>query len=169
MTSPLTEVVKAYTEYRIKRKAVQRRLRDELEVELAPDKVALGKALSEARSGGLSIADLSNAIDLKNRNFIYEMLNMYAVSIAVPAAPEIEQSEVVTPTVTEQETEPQWKLFSVNYDELKLHAWVTVFGREYTLVRITQDYPFTAPDEWANGTKEERSVYKSILKELNGN
>ena len=65
----------AYDQFWTQRRAIQERQRRELEQELAPERQELRDAIAKARADGLTVQDLADELGLKNRNFLYLVMN----------------------------------------------------------------------------------------------
>jgi hypothetical protein len=72
MTDNLTS---AYDAFWQKRQAIRERQREELEKELAPERHKLAEAIWAQRKEGASVGDVANKLGLKNRNFVYNIIN----------------------------------------------------------------------------------------------
>jgi hypothetical protein len=92
-----SNLVKRYTDYRIRNEQIKARQRREREKELEPFLIDIGKSVDEDRANGRSVPELAALIDNKNRNFLYSALRKYRASM-----PEFVEPD----TVPEFEAEP---------------------------------------------------------------
>jgi len=157
----MTNSVKAYIAYKKKRKELQAAHKEMIEAELLPWAKDLGEAILLDRANGMSMEDVAKVLNNRNRNMLYAMVKL-AKPDAIPTKPEPE---------TKTEPEPDEIDYSIEYSDSGI-ATVTVFHPEYSVYRFWPedrvDGVIVAPDEWANGSSDERKVYKRILGELNG-
>jgi hypothetical protein len=96
-----SNLVKRYTDYRIRNEQIKARQRREREKELEPFLIDIGKSVDEDRSNGRSVPELAALIDNKNRNFLYSALRKYRASL-----PEFVEPDVVS----EFEPEPEYRI-----------------------------------------------------------
>jgi hypothetical protein len=94
-----SDLVKRYTDYRIKNEQIKARQRREREKELLPFLIDIGRAVDEDRSNGHSVPELAGLISNKNRNFLYGAMRAYKATLP-------EQVELDIPELSRFEAEP---------------------------------------------------------------
>ncbi len=152
------ELTKATERYKIARGIVKQAQRVQLEETLHDEKVTLGKAIVTARAErGLTIDEIGLIIGIKNRTFIYDMINAYINTEEKPVA-------------TETETETETPEYTIEYLDDSGTAVVT-FGEDeiyyLTLVEGTRQ-SFDLPIEWPDHSAPRRALYKQIIAEARG-
>lgn len=152
------ELVRATETYRTARKIVKQAQRVQLEAALQSEKAVLGKAIVTARSErGLTIDEVGLIIGIKNRTFIYDMINAYLK----------EETPVTQTTETEEDTTTPYTIeyfddtdmFEVKFGEDEIYFLNRVEGTRQGV---------EVPEEWVDHTKERRALYKDILAEIRG-
>lgn len=98
-----SDLVKRYTDYRIKNEQIKARQRREREKELLPFLIDIGRAVDEDRSNGHSVPELAGLISNKNRNFLYGAMRAYRATLP-------EQVELDLPEVSRFEAEPEYEI-----------------------------------------------------------
>jgi hypothetical protein len=94
-----SDLVKRYTDYRVKNEQIKARQRRERERELLPYLEDIGRAVDEDRSNGHSVPELAGLISNKNRNFLYGAMRAYRATLP-------EQTPLDIPEVSRFEAEP---------------------------------------------------------------
>ena len=151
------ELLKAVEDYKTARQNVKAAQKITLEESLEAEKAHLGKMIVEARSNrGLTIDDIGLIIGIKNRTFIYDMINAHYRRQGPATVPN------TTNDTTTDEPTPE---YSIEYLEDSDTAVVTFSDDEiYYLERVEGTrQSFQVPEEWADHSKERRSQYKEIL------
>lgn len=151
-------LIARYIRYRTKRAQIKARQREELELELLPEAVDLGQSIKEQRSLGKRIDDIGYMIGLKNRTFIYKMLDTYEDSKQeeLPITPEIEPVKTLD------------KPYEIEYTESS--AIVKVYDEESSETFTISTYQgiIEIPQEWVGeADRAKRKLYAQITKEIN--
>lgn len=151
----LIKATESYKEERRKLKEIQRRTLEDM---LEEDKAELGRAIVTARSErGLTIDDIGLIIGIKNRTFIYDMINAY------------NRSQQATVTTSDDDVFPtdDPNLYGVEWlDDDNVRVFFSD-NEQYYLSRIEgTKNGWELPEEWADHTRERRNQYKQILAEL---
>lgn len=151
------ELVSRYIKYRTKRAQIKARQREELEHELTPWALDLGEAIIEQRAHGKRIEDIGFLIGLKNRTFIYKMIDAYNAA----HAPEFEIPEVQEPG------ENLDKRYEIDYTESS--ANVKVYGEEEVNLFAVPFFQGVVelPEVWVTEPdRHKRKLYSQIAKEV---
>lgn len=98
-----SDLVKRYTDYRVKNEQIKARQRRERERELLPYLEDIGRAVDEDRSNGHSVPELAGLISNKNRNFLYGAMRAYRATLP-------EQTPLDIPEVSRFEAEPEYSI-----------------------------------------------------------
>ena len=152
----LVRVSERYREARRRAKEVHRVM---LEESLHHDKAELGKAIVTARSErGLTIDEVGLIIGIKNRTFIYDMINAY-LKEKTPVTQTTETEEDTTTTPYTIEYFDDTDMFEVKFGEDEIYFLNRVEGTRQGV---------EVPEEWVDHTKERRALYKDILAEIRG-
>lgn len=149
-------MINEYLKYKRQREKIKARQRDELERELIPQAIDLGRAIHEAKHDGKKITEIAFTLGLKNRTFIYKMLNTYLTSkVEVGVEPEPEFT-----------AEPE-EAGIITFSKDRRRALVS-FGDlgTVTVGLDAEGNVVDMPDEWLTGTKEERKAYAAIIKDI---
>ena len=153
------ELMRATETYRTARKIVKQAQRVQLEAALQSEKAVLGKAIVTARSErGLTIDEVGLIIGIKNRTFIYDMINAYLKEkTPVTQTTETEEDTATTPYTIEYFDDAD--MFEVKFGDDEIYFLNRVEGTRQGV---------EVPEEWVDHTKERRALYKDILAEIRG-
>ena len=153
------ELMRATETYRTARKIVKQAQRVQLEAALQSEKAVLGKAIVTARSErGLTINEVGLINGIKNRTFIYDMINAY-LKEETPVTQTTETEEDTTTTPYTIEYFDDTDMFEVKFGEDEIYFLNRVEGTRQGV---------EVPEEWVDHTKERRALYKDILAEIRG-
>lgn len=157
-------VTARYIRYRAKRMEIKKRHRVELEKELTNEALSLGEAFIAQRALGKRIEDIGYMIGLKNRTFIYKMIDLYNKAQA-----EEEKHSEYEPEPVEVEEKPE-KVdaeYEINYSGNT--AVVTVYREEDATQHIVETFQgiIEMPEEWiTEPDRTQRKLYAKIIKEI---
>lgn len=158
MTKP--ELISSYTAFVAKRAEIRQRQRGELEAELEPHLLALGRAINEAQASGKRIEDIEYEIGAKNRTLVYRAKRLAKGIKDVP--------KVETPPEPDKGSEPAWKI-SGPYSDIGLDGrfWYVYINDEPKgeITKFDYDGEIQTPDAWA-ADPDNSKIYREIISHI---
>jgi len=156
------ELISSYTAFVKKRAEIRQRQRGELEKELEPFLLGLGRAINDAQASGKRIEDIEYEIGAKNRTLVYRAKRLAKGIKSEPKTP--------TPEPDSEPSEPTWEV-SGPYGEIGVDSkiWNVVVNQTYVgdVVRFDDDHSIEVPDAWAADT-ENQKIYREIISHIKG-
>jgi len=160
----MDSLVHWYTRYRTEKTKIRARQRLELERELRPLAVELGRAIVDERNKGKRIEDIGYMIGLKNKTFIYSMIEEFKHSGEPTPTTPPEQGAVEPAEIT---FEP-YELYDFEYHGNTAVLSIIEDGTptEYVLGLSNTGEVVTTPEAWLTASKDQRKLYAKIIKEI---